>query len=129
MKFKIQMMVLLLSATAFAQLQPASLKSAMKDMSTTLKTITSQAADATKNQSSAVLAGKFVQAAEASKAFFPSSANDPTSKTKYTEMMDLVIARGNELQMAFQSNDNTKATALLNQLVQDKKDGHSQFRQ
>lgn len=129
MKTKIQILVLMFSAMAFAQVQPSSLKSAMKEMSTTLKTITAQASDATKNQSSAALAAKFVQAAEQSKAFLPTSANDPASKAKYAEMMDQVIARGNELQMAFQSNDNTKATTLLNQLVQDKKDGHNQFRQ
>lgn len=129
MKLKIQMLVLFLSTAAFAQVQPASLKLAMKEMSTTLKTITAQAADSTKNQSSATLSAQFVQAAETSKTFFPNSANDPASRAKYTEMMDLVISRGNELQMAFQINDNAKAAAILNQLVQDKKDGHSQFRQ
>lgn len=129
MKLKIQLITLVLSSMALAQIQPSSLKSAMKEMSTTLKTIAAQASDPSKNQNSVVLAEKFVRAAEESKNFFPSSANDSTSQAKYTEMMEIVIARGNELQMAFQSNDNTKATAILNQLVQDKKDGHNQFRQ
>lgn len=129
MNLKVQLIALVISTTVFAQVHTSSLKSAMKEMSTVLKAVTAQAADATKNKSSADLAGQFVRAAEEAKTFFPSSANDQASKEKYTEMMDTVIVSGKELQVAFQSNDNTKASVLLNQLVQDKKEGHNQFKQ
>lgn len=129
MKITAQIITLLFATSVFAQVEAGSLKSAMKEMASALKTITVQANDASKNTSSSELAGKFVLVAQQAKGIYPSSANDDASKAKFAEMMDAVIVNGQLLQTAFASNDNTKATAILNQLVQDKKDGHSKFRQ
>jgi hypothetical protein len=128
MKRFVQLFVILFATVAFAETTMVSLKSAMQDMSSALKTITVQANDTSKNADSADLAAKFVTAAQQAKTVYPASASSDESKAQYTQMLDGVIATGQQLQAAFASNDNTQAVSLLNQLVQEKKDGHTQFK-
>lgn len=105
-----------------------SLKEAMKDMSLKLRTISKQAADATKNASSETLTLEFVNSVTAAKALYPQSAQDADAKTLYVKMMDNTIALGNDLAAAFHQNNNAQAAIILNKLSQAKTDGHNEFK-
>lgn len=126
---------LLLASSAFAQMDPmASLGSVMKAMNNDLKKIVAQAADATKNASSAELAADFVKQSELAKKFIPDSVKTlpadqrPARETLYLKMMDDDIQLGKDLENAFRNNDNTAAAELLKKLSSLKKEGHAEFR-
>lgn len=111
-----------------------SLKLAMKTMSTKLKAMIPQVSDATKNESSAILADEFVQAALDAKQFLPDTIDSlpadqqASAKLKYDQMMTTVVDVGHQLATAFRNNDNAAAAAILDKLTQSKKDGHTEFK-
>ena len=113
---------------------PASLGKTMKAMSANLKTITSQATDAQSNQNSAILADEFVALTLHAKDFTPDTIQEapadqqPELQAHYKKMLDETAELGRQLAAAFRAGDNTKAAALLNQLVTAKKSGHSEFK-
>lgn len=119
----------ILSVTAIANESGApTLKSTMSDMAATLKKISAQSQDASKNSSSIALTEQFIKSVQQARELIPSTANDQTSQEQYVAMIDKVLENANQLKTAFQNNENTKAIGILNVLVQNKKDGHSQFR-
>lgn len=97
-------------------------------MAATLKKISAQSQDASKNSSSIALTEQFIKSVQQARELIPSTANDQTSQEQYVAMIDKVLENANQLKTAFQNNENTKAIGILNVLVQNKKDGHSQFR-
>lgn len=118
-----------LSVTAIAVENGApTLKSTMSDMAATLKKISAQSQDESKNSSSIALTEQFIKSVQQARELIPSTANDQASQDQYVAMIDKVLENANQLKTAFQSNENTKAVEILNVLVQNKKDGHSQFR-
>lgn len=119
---------LIFTIAATAQTSEPTLKSTMGQMASALKAISAQSQDATKNANSAELTDKFLQLVQKARELIPSTANDKASQEQYIAMIDQVIAHAKELKSAFLNNENTKAIAILNTLVQDKKDGHAQFR-
>lgn len=128
MKTLILITSLVLSLTAVAQTDAPTLKSVMGEMATTLKSISAQSQDSGKNESSIQLTEQFIKSVEKARELLPSTANDQASQKQYVAMIDQVLVRGKELKLAFEKNDNAKAITILNALVQDKKEGHSQFR-
>lgn len=113
---------------------PSSLGRTMKAMSNDLKTITTQGHNSQLNSNSATLADDFVQLVLHSKAFTPDSISSlpgdkkALAKAEYDKALDQTADLGRQLASAFRANDNALAATLLNQLVQAKKDGHSQFK-
>ena len=128
MKTLILIASLVLSVTAMAQAEAPTLKATMSNMAATLKSISAQSQDANKNASSIALTEQFIKFVQQARELTPSTANDKASQEQYVAMIDKVLANANELKAAFQNNENTKAVEILNALVQNKKDGHSQFR-
>lgn len=113
---------------------PTTLARTMKAMSNDLKAITTQGNNAQMNSNSATMADEFVQLVLHSKEFTPDSVRSlPASqraaaKAEYDKALDQTADLGRQLADAFRANNNTLAAALLNQLVQAKKEGHSQFK-
>jgi len=132
MKTLILITSLILSFTAIAettvQTSAPTLKSTMSDMATTLKSISSQSQDSSKNESSIQLTEQFIKSVEKARELLPATANDKASQEQYVAMIDQVLVHAKELKAAFEKNENAKAIAILNSLVQAKKEGHSQFR-
>lgn len=120
--------------SASAQVAADSLASTMKLMSSKLKAISAQVNNPQMNAQSAVLADEFVAATLNSKQFVPDSIaslpakDQPARRALYDQMLDATAALGKDLATALRANDNAKATAALNQLVQAKKGGHDEFR-
>lgn len=100
----------------------------MKAMSSDLKKIVAQANVAANNASSAALADHFVTLVKKAKDILPDTADTETMKSDYAKMMDGMADLGKKLAEAFRANDNALANSILNQMVQAKKDGHSEFK-
>lgn len=113
---------------------PATLGGVMKAMSATLKKITAQATDASKNIDSAKLTEELIDMAKNSKNHIPKSIKDlpkdqlTVQQEQYLKMIDENIALQQELLAAFQNNDNTKAADALNKINASKKEGHNAFK-
>ncbi len=113
---------------------PKSLGSAMKLMSGKLKDIAAQVTDPQLNAQSALMADEFIAAVVAGKVFIPDSVakmpsqEQAAAKAMYTKMMDQTIILGQQLAASLRGNDNTKASLLLNDLVSQKKQGHTEFK-
>ncbi len=113
---------------------PATLAGVMKAMSATLKKITAQAADAGKNADSAKLTQDLIDMTKNSKNHIPPSIkNLPKDQLKvqqdqYLKMIDDSLTLQQELLVAFQNNDNTKAADALNKINASKKEGHNAFK-
>lgn len=122
-------LVLVISSFATAQTEVATLKSTMQAMSTSLKAIAAQSTDKTKNASSEKLTLDLIKSVTVAQTLLPSSATDKARKDLYAKMIGQVLTSSKQLAQAFHSNDNTKAAAILVTLTQEKKDGHSSFRQ
>lgn len=137
-KFITATMLTLAVVTANAAIEtsalPSSLGKTMKAMANDLKTITAQGSNPQMNSSSANLADEFVQLTLHAKDFTPDSISSLSSdkqaaaKAEYDKQLDQAADLGRQLADAFRNNNNTQAAALLNQLVQAKKDGHDQFK-
>ena len=97
-------------------------------MSTTLKAIAEQSADPSKNVASEKLATDLVKSITGAKAFMPDTAKDQASKDMFIKMIDQTIDLAKQLAAAFHQNDNAKANDILNQMVNQKKDGHTRFK-
>ncbi len=113
---------------------PTTLANTMKAMAKDLKAITTQVTVADQNANSAALAEEFVQLVLHAKSFVPDTvANLPADqqdaqKAQYAKRLDEAAELGKQLVAALQANDNAKASLLLNQLVDAKKTGHSEFK-
>lgn len=113
---------------------PSTLARTMKAMSNDLKTITTQGSNPQMNSNSATLADEFVQLVVHAKDFTPDSISSlsgdkqAAAKAEYDKALDQTADLGRQLASAFRANNNAHAAALLNQLVQAKKDGHNQFK-
>lgn len=137
-KFVTATLLTLSVISAHAEIDPSALPSTlartMKAMSNDLKTITTQGNNSQMNSNSATLADEFVQLVLHSKDFTPDSISSlsadkqAAAKAEYDKALDQTADLGRQLASAFRANNNTLAAALLNQLVQAKKDGHSQFK-
>ena len=135
---KLFFIVTVLSLTNFAQTAqpqaPANLGAAMKSMATSLKKITAQAADATKNTESEQLTLDLVAMTKNSKNFIPPTLkNLPADQQKvqleqYNKLIDESVTIMEELAAAFHDNNNTKATDLIAKINAAKKEGHNQFK-
>ena len=135
---KLFFIVTLLSLTGFAQTvqpqAPANLGATMKSMAASLKKITAQAADATKNAESEQLVLELVATTKLSKNFIPPTLkNLPADQQKvqleqYNKLIDESVAIMEELAAAFHDNNNTKATDLITKINAAKKEGHNQFK-
>lgn len=129
MKKLFVVLTLVAQTIAMAQVGPqASLKSLMKDMSSTLRTIAAQSSNPAKNSDSEKLALGLVETVKSAKAYMPGSANSQAEKDLYIKMMDDSANSAQLLAEAFHNNDSAKITELLNKLSQDKKDGHAKFK-
>ncbi len=127
--------MMMIASSAFSNITaPTNLKSAMKQMNSTLKTISAQSADATKNADSAKLADDFILLAESCKNFLPKKvqnlppAQQQAQAQDYNLDVDDMIALGKNLASAFRSNDNAGAVKILNDLNTTKKNGHDKFK-
>lgn len=135
---KLFFIVTVLSLTSFAQTAqpqaPANLGATMKSMATSLKKITAQAADATKNAESERLALELVTLTKQSNNFIPQTLkNLPADQQKvqleqYKKLIDESVTMIEELAAAFHDNNNTKATDLIAKINAAKKEGHNQFK-
>jgi len=135
---KLFFIVTVLSLTNFAQTAqpqaPANLGATMKAMATSLKKITAQAADATKNTESEQLTLDLVAMTKNSKNFIPPTLkNLPADQQKvqleqYNKLIDESVTIMEELAAAFHDNNNTKATDLIAKINAAKKEGHNQFK-
>lgn len=134
---KIFVGILLTLATLTAQAQapaPATLAGVMKAMSSTLKKIAAQSADASKNADSARMTQELMDMTKNSKNHIPGSIkNLPKDQQKiqqdqYNKMIDDSVALMQELLVAFQNNDNTKVVDALNKINASKKEGHNAFK-
>jgi hypothetical protein len=113
----------------FSQLlQARTLKSDMKTMSSTLKTISFQVSNPAKNADSEKLALDLVAATESAKNFIPDTVSTADEKQQYIKMMDDTLVIEQELVAAFHNNDTTKAIDMLNKLSASKKEGHRLFK-
>ncbi|AZZ36383.1 hypothetical protein CIK05_06115 [Bdellovibrio sp. qaytius] len=132
---------LVLQSSAFAQnasdtaaALPKTLAATMKAMSSNLKSIVAQINNPQLNDNSATKADMFTALTLHSKDFSPDSiANLPAdqnvaAKAQYDKMLDQTADLGTQLAFAFRSNDTASATVILNQLSQQKSDGHKQFK-
>ncbi len=114
---------------------PKDLGDAMKAMSGNLKAISEQGQNKAMNAQSAVLADQFVVAVGQARTFIPKSIgglagkDQAAAKELYLKMIDQTVELGKQLAASFRANDNAKAVNLLNQLVSQKKQGHSEFKQ
>jgi hypothetical protein len=142
---KIQITVLMISLAsifAFAQTGepqtvalPTTLKATMKAMASDLKTIAAQVTNPQANENSASLADDFVKMVTHAKDFTPDMISSlpadqqAAEEAKFDKQLDDVAALGTQMAAALRANDNAKASNILNQLVQAKKDGHDEFKQ
>lgn len=127
--------MMMITSSAFSNITaPTSLKSAMKQMNSTLKVISDQSGDSSKNADSAKLADDFIALAESCKNFIPRKvqnlppAQQQAQVQNYNLDVDDMIALGKNLASAFRSNDNVGAVKILNDLNTTKKDGHAKFK-
>ncbi|MFZ3231500.1 MAG: hypothetical protein WA160_14935 [Pseudobdellovibrio sp.] len=115
-------------------LTTTSLASTMKAMSNGLKAVSAQSANTQMNENSAILVDQFILSALHAKDFIADSIaslpadQQQAAKAQYDKLLDDSAELGRQLAAAFRANNNSLATLILNQLVQNKKEGHSQFK-
>ena len=86
------------------------------------------------NTDSAKTADDFVGLVTHAKDFTPDSITklpadkQVAAKAEYEKQLSQVVELGQQLSLAFSSNDNGKVAPLLAQLSQAKKDGHTAFK-
>lgn len=120
--------------TPTAPVLPETLAKTMKGMSSDLKTISAQSTKPEMNSASAAIADDFIKLATHAKDFSTDVLKDvpadqlAAAKAEFDKMLDQAVSQGQQLAAALRANDNTQAVAILNQLVQTKKDGHSKFK-
>lgn len=142
MKKVLLVLLVLSSVNVFAQMADqsngitpaASLGSAMKLMSASLRKVAAQAADVNKNANSEELALEFIKNTELSKTFVPSTIKQlpadqqDAKKQQYLKMLDDTAQLGRDLAAAFHNNDNKLANDILAKLSAAKKEGHIEFK-
>lgn len=111
----------------FLDALPSSLHDTMKALSKALKTVKSQADDASKNKESAVLADQIAALLVHSKNFSPKGM-PASSKKAYEQLLDDTAETARSLATAFRANDNAAAKNLIVTLEDQKKQGHGDFK-
>jgi len=120
----------ILAVSAFGN---TSIATAMKEMSTALKTITAQASIATDNASSAALCDQITAGIEAAKSQTPDSVAslpDPTraqQEQAYVALLNQLEAQVATLKADFVAGNNAQAVTDIAAIGSTKKTGHTQF--
>lgn len=113
--------------------QVMSLKSIMKGIGTQFKLLQAQVDDSTKNADSVKMAETMIVGLTDARALIPDSisslpdAEQSARKDLYYKMMDQTMDLVKQVIAALKANDNQKATQLVAQVLQAKKDSHSEF--
>ncbi len=136
MRFKL-LSLMLLSSLSFAQTAPTagpSLKATMDQISSVVKTLTANLNDPSKNADSAKLADQLVTLFTTAQGQTPTSVGKLADDQKATavqgfqSLIQKEIDDAKALKSAFDSNNNTQAGTILQDMNTLKSQGHSTYR-